>query len=155
MLALASTLYQFHVTVGYLSSLNYLMISLLHFSFAHTSPLFCSPYVSVRWCITFLALYHKFSVTSLFFFRFCLLFISLALQYILAFAYAWSIISVSYLDVCIFIIFKLTVFTLHLFMVTSKLKCINFVTSGLKCIHFNFSNVNVHIFIIAVCSLKA
>ena len=40
-------------------------------------------------------------------------------------------------------------------MVTSELKCINFVTSGLKCIHFNFSNVNVHIFIMAVCSLKA
>ena len=51
---------------------------------------------------------------------------------------------ISHLDDFIFIFFKLTVFTLHLFMVTSQLQCTYFVTyatSGLKCIHFNFLNV--------------
>ena len=56
-------------------------------------------------------------------------------------SHAWSIITVSHLDVSIF---NLTVFTLHLFTVTS----------GLKSIHFNFLNVNVYIFSIPICSLK-
>ena len=51
---------------------------------------------------------------------------------------------ISYLDDQIFIFFKLTVFTLHLFMVTSQLQCtyfVTYVTSGLKCVHFIFLNV--------------
>ena len=39
-------------------------------------------------------------------------------------------------------------------MATSVLKSIDFVTSGLKYIDLMFLNVNVYIFIIAVCSFK-
>ena len=73
MLVLSSTLYQFDVTVGHLSSLNYLLVSLFTFCICSHYPfilLFCSPYVSVRYCITFLVLHHKFSVTSLLLFLF-------------------------------------------------------------------------------------
>ena len=54
-------------------------------------------------CIVGFQLHH-----CCFFYCFCLLFLSIALQYILAFVYTWSIITV---DVCIFMIFKLTNFT--------------------------------------------
>ena len=70
MLVLTITLYQFYVTVGHLSSLNYLLVSILYFAFGLASPSYCSPYVSVRLCITFLALYYRFLVTSLFLFLF-------------------------------------------------------------------------------------
>ena len=63
MLVLAITLYQFYVTVGHLSSLNYLLVSILYFAFGLASLSYCSPYVSVRLCITFLALYYRFLAT--------------------------------------------------------------------------------------------
>ena len=78
--------------------------------------------------------------------------------------HCWFFVFVFYSKPCItvytsilhmhFYNYNLTVFNLHLFMVTLGLKCIHFVTSGLKCIHLNFLNVNVYIFIIAVCSFK-
>ena len=70
MLVLTITLYQFYVTVGYLSSLNYFLVSILYFAFGLARLSYCSPYVSVRLCITFLALYYRFLVTSLLSFLF-------------------------------------------------------------------------------------
>ena len=83
---------------------------------------------------------------------FAFLFPSLALQYTIVFAFAYHY---SILFRCLlFYNFYLTVLTSHLFMASSRLKCIHFITLWLKCFHCNFLNVNVHIFILAVCSLK-
>ena len=138
MLVLATNLYQFDVTVGNLSSLNSLPLLTLACDFVHLL------------CQVHFILYHRFSVTSLLFLCFWglllpFLFISLALQYTPVFALLCLVYHYSILFRCLQLYsFYLTVFTLHLFMVTS----------GLKCIRFNLLNVNVHIFIIAVYSLE-
>ena len=61
-----------------------------------------------------LALYHRFTVTSLLVFLVFFAFYFSALHYGIYwfFVYAWSMITVSDLHICIFIIFKLAVFTL-------------------------------------------
>ena len=110
MLVLASTWYQFDVTVRHLSSLSYLLLSLFTPCILLT--------LCVRWCITFWLCIIDFQlVTSLLGFFVRVLFLPFISQpcitvYTSFFAYAWSIITVSDLYVCIFIIFKLTVSTL-------------------------------------------
>ena len=108
MLVLASTWYQFDVTVRHLSSLSYLLVSLFTPCILLT--------LCVRWCITFWLCIIDFQLHHCWVFLcvccFCLLFLSLHYSIYNFFAYAWSIITVSDLYVCIFIIFKLTVSTL-------------------------------------------
>ena len=119
MLVLGSTLHQFDVTAGHLSSLNYLLVSPFTFCICSHLPVILLT-LCVRWCITFLALHHRFPATSILLsFCFYLFYRNLALQYILVFCiclvYHYSIRFIC----CVFKSFKLTVFTLHSFMVTS------------------------------------
>ena len=102
--------------------------------------------VSVRWCITFLAFYHRFSVTSLLFFctslffllfAFAFLILSLALQYTLAFAFVMFALYLYPLSlqcpIQMFAFLKFLFDSLYLSFVYGYLglKCIYFVTSGL------------------------
>ena len=125
MLVLGSTWYQFDGTVGHLSSLNYLVVSLytLHLLTlaCHFAHLMYQPFGFVSWissCITV----EFFCVCC-----FCILFLRLALQYILVFCICLVCYYIIQFKCLYFYYFKLTVFTLHLFMVAS----------GLKFIHFN------------------
>ena len=101
LLVLASTLYQCDVTVGHMSGLNYLLLSLPFI--LHLFTLACRFVHLICQLGSALHFWLCIPLLSLFFLVFAFLFLSLALQYTSFCIYhVWSIIKVSYLHVCIF-----------------------------------------------------
>ena len=144
MLVLASSLYQFYVTVGHLSSLNSLLVSLFSLCICSHQPVIlvtlCVSQV-VHYILGFASqIFHNTTVV----FCFCPLFLSLLyiihqFLHLLCLIYHCSILFRCLHFYFVFLYFAfLTVFTFHLFMVTSGLKYIYFITVGLKSIHVNF-----------------